>query len=205
MPGWKWIVAILLGCLVRLDAQAADCGREDVEYYLNRGFTPEQITRLCTVDNTAGEDTASQNPADYESLPPTPAPPETETPAAYLSGAIDSDAVFVDDDTVYFQRTVCSQLGTANRRVCPDITFEIDLAGLQITGDNENGIEVRGDIQRKINNYDELSSREQQVVERYFDKSGTVIPIQAGADIEQARDALQFLVENANPPLVVSE
>lgn len=200
MPERKWLFAILLGCLGQSDVRAADCNREDVEFYLSKGFTPEQITRLCTTD------TDRQNAGDYESVGPDE--PDAGNPATYLALAIDSDAVFVDADKISFRHTACTE---RNRiQVCPDMTLAIELTGLQVTGSGRESsgggsIEVQGKIQRQINNYSRLSPTEQRVVDRLYTEKHAVIPIKDGVDIGEARRALQWLIENANPPLIVSE
>lgn len=200
MPGWKWLFVMLLGCLAQFEAHAADCGREDVEFYLNKGFTPEQITRLCTTDTTR------QSTGDYESVGPGQS--DADNPATYLALAIDSDAVFVNDGKISFRHTACTERNRIH--VCPDMTLAIELTGLQITGTGRGPggggtIEVQGNIQRQINNYSRLSPAGQQVVDRLYTEGHAVIPVKKGVNMDEARQALQWLVENANPPLIVSE
>jgi hypothetical protein len=200
MPGRKWLFVMLLGCLAPFDAPAADCNREDIEFYLNKGFTPGQITRLCTTE------TAGQTAGGYESVGPAGA--DANDPGTFLALAIDSDAVFVDDDKISFRHTACTE---RNRiQACPDMTLAIELTGLQITaaGSDSGGggrIEIRGNIQRQINNYGSLPPAEQRLVDRSSSERHAVIPIKEGVDVGEARRALQRLVENANPPLIVSD
>lgn len=197
----KNLIFAAFGLLALFNAHAVDCDRDDIEFYLSEGFSPEQITHLCTTADTTG-----QNTGDYQTVGPVEA--DSNDPATYLTLAIDSDAVFVDDDKVSFRHTACTE---RNRiEVCPDMTLEIDLRGLQITdtgrGQGEGStIEVQGNIQRQINNYSGLSPAKQRVVDRLYKERHAVIPVKEGADVEEAQRALRLLVENANPPLVVSE
>ena len=199
-------VYALFAMLALSGANAADCGREDIAFYLEEGFTPEQITRMCSTAMT-GEEAAGQNTGDLRSLDP-PDPADSGDPATYLALAIDSDAVFVDDDRISFRHTVCAERGRVE--TCPDITLEVDLRGLQITdtgrgADGESALEVQGNIQRQINNYEALTPAGRQVVDRLYTERRAQIPIREGVSAEQAGRALRLLVENANPPLIVSE
>lgn len=233
MSRWSLLFAAF-GCFALFNAHAAECSRENVDYYLSKGFSPGQITRLCTTagaargdtapdkggsqnftGNNAGQAAGSQKPAadadtaDYESLNQPSIQSEANNPATYLSLAIDSDAVFVDDDKISFRHTTCTR--TQGRiEACPDMTLEIELTGLQITdtgrGSNGGGtIEVQGNIERQINNYSGLSPAERRVADRLYTERHAVIPVKKGVAVEEAHRALQSLVENANPPLIVSE
>lgn len=181
-------------------AHAADCSREDIAFYLEEGFTPEQITRMCGTGTA--EETAGQNTGDLRSLDP-PRPADPGDPATYLALAIDSNAVFVDADRISFRYTACTEQGRIE--ACPDTTLEIDLRGLQITGSGRGALEVQGNIQRQINNYDAFSPAQQRVVDRLFIERRASVPIRQGVNLEQAQRALRTLVENANPPLIVSD
>lgn len=64
-------VFVLLEALPTIAAGA--CSREDVDHYLSRGFTPEQIVKLC--DGLTPRDTPSSAPSRPTS-PSTPAAPE---------------------------------------------------------------------------------------------------------------------------------
>jgi hypothetical protein len=186
-------------------AYAADCGREDIAYYLREGFTPEQITQLCGAEG-AGQSTGNETGPDYQSLDP--GQEDADTPATYLALAIDSNIVFVDDDKIFFRRTACAERGRT--RVCPDTTLEINLRGLQLTGgdresDGRAMLEVQGNIERTVNNYEAFSPGQQQVVDRLYTERRASIPIRDSVEFEQAQRALRLLIENANPPQVVSE
>lgn len=206
MRRWNGIYG-LCGCLLLSGAYAADCSREDIAYYLREGFTPEQITQLCGTEG-AGQGTgneAGQRPDDYQSLGSEQG--DADTPATYLALAIDSNIVFVDDDKISFRRTACAERGRT--RVCPDTTLEINFRGLQITGGRESDgqgiLEVQGNIQRTINNYDAFSPGQQRVVDRLYTERRAAIPIRESVEFEQAQRALRLLIENANPPQIVSE
>ena len=83
------LAAIALLLLTATNAHAA-CTRDDISFYLSNGFTPEQITAICTA---AGESappapTATPEPASSvpsattePAAPPTPVTPEAEAPA----------------------------------------------------------------------------------------------------------------------------
>ena len=40
----------------------ADCNREDIEFYLDKGFTQDQITQLCAASNTSDNSTPDYTP-----------------------------------------------------------------------------------------------------------------------------------------------
>jgi len=54
-------LALLLTFLVSFSAYA-ECNREDVQFYLDKGFTQEQVTQLCSAASTGGESAPDYTP-----------------------------------------------------------------------------------------------------------------------------------------------
>ena len=54
MP-YKYAPLITAIYLLLSSSLHADCAREDVQFYLDKGFTQEQVTQLCAATNSGGE------------------------------------------------------------------------------------------------------------------------------------------------------
>ncbi len=57
----KYIPFFILLCLFISTSTFADCSREDIQFYLDKGFTQEQVTQLCSTSNN-GNDSPDYTP-----------------------------------------------------------------------------------------------------------------------------------------------
>ena len=152
---------LLAGLALACGTARAECARADVQFYLDRGFTQQQIAQLCApepaasrryrayadeyVERRDAEDQARRH-ADWESA---------------LRTAIDATEVEVRRGHLHYTRRLCVREGLSGHRElmlqsCPRIRFRIRLAGLEVH-DRErrkrvffgaSAIEVRGAVDR---------------------------------------------------------
>ncbi len=174
----------------------AECSRDDVDYYLSKGFNPEQITRLC------GKEAS---------------PPSTlsvaDDPKLMLLAAIDAKQPELTDGRLVYTEKQCLEHGISGPfgrrdRICPEITFQIALANLQITDHSKrvgifgkNRIEVKGNIQYKVINQSEFDEVEKRALARnILDKNTVFIPIQSNVKITDVMETLSGLISENTAP-----
>ncbi len=130
----------LLYLLFSLTYVWAECTPETVKFYLDKGFSQEQITKLC-----------SQSSATTPSYQPYQKPVvivqegygtgnsiEEKRALNELRGSIDGRSIDVTDTSINFIRKVCIRAGNSpeiDQRVtqCIDVAFSIARNGLKVT------------------------------------------------------------------------
>ena len=200
----KFSVILLLLFVFIPPGYAAQCGREDVEFYLEKGFSPEQITALCT---TTEADTNTLSTKQRQPVANNNQALMTQ-PEVYLLTAIDSAKAEIKDGALLFEQTICTKHGPVTsmgrqNQVCPNVAFVIKLDDLRITGQQKrpkfiggNHIKVAGNIAQSVPDINSLSAAEQPVVRRLYKEppSEVEIPIKPGMDVGRAVEALQTMV-----------
>lgn len=119
----------------------AQCTPENVQFYLEKGFTQAQITKLCS--QASSTDTPTYQPYQkpvvivqegYESGNSA----EERKAISELRGSVDGRSVDVTDTHINYIRRVCIRAGNSpekDQRVdkCVDVAFSLARDGLQVT------------------------------------------------------------------------
>lgn len=153
------IAAIALLFLTATDARAA-CTRDDINFYLSKGFTQEQITAICTAATKAA---TPPTPATPEPAPSTPATPEAETPSTpatpepaaniavvppaggnnkdaerYLREVIDGYDIHIEEGFLHYTARICIPYGRFNtnkepwsKEACELVRHKVTLRGMR--------------------------------------------------------------------------
>ncbi len=176
---------------------AADCQREDIDHYLDRGFTPKQVLELCRNGNAAR----------------TPAQADQQGRALdTLSGLIEGQGFRLDEQYFGFSQTICVAYDRPNyaqqrKKACGMAHYQIARAGLKVDqtrkkllfwGRNEvllssPEIERRYELGQQA-----LSERNQQQLQRELPSGNELsVPARDGVSVSRLQQALQAL---ALPP-----
>ncbi len=184
-----------------------DCSKEAIAYYLEKGFTPEQVTRMCQVPAHSDE-TA------------TPANTATAPTATTVDGQV-ADASrnerwgsLKNDDFVFFSKTILSDSLTVTPETLTyvgeecisygedDITgFQPKVCGVLKTTINRTGLIVlravkdlfifrkaqlliKGEIQREVINLDSLDSDDRKTFARILDPTPETLEIRIREDAD---------------------
>ena len=187
----------------------AECAREDIQFYLDKGFTTEQVTQLCA-GSTGGEkkkyrayteEYVDRQDREYQ------ARMRLEREAA-LRNAIEATDIRIERGYLYYIRPQCVSEGVEKDRAfglksCPNIRYRIKLAGLEIDEKEykkrflfgQRMVRVVGVIGRQ-----EMPGAFADIPDEYWRNvlrkrlekgNSTKIPLRAGVDFHFARDALQ--------------
>lgn len=176
----RWILLFLiLAGLFSSEASASNCSRSDVDYYLEKGFTPAQIVDLCGAKPGASVD---QAPETGTSISPN-APPSSKMPneqmheRVLVESAIDAESVQVTPEAIEFIQDRCLPYGKENDlelqpRACLVMQTRIARNSLQVVDAAEpsllslqGSLTLKGQIEREI--LDRKKVRQQDLT-RFF-------------------------------------
>lgn len=193
-------------------AMAADCSREDVDHYLSKGFTPEQIVSLC---------------GDASEAPPSPEPPPAASSAGgaadsdesrraldYLDQATRAEKWHIDEEGVLsFSHPVKVVFGEedvfGNReRVRPYIDVSLKLSELRIVGLSKRipllrrgSVTLSGEMWLEAVGEEGFEDDERAAIQAYLEERRTnqtfELEAEPGGDIEQVRRELDRLGRRA--------
>lgn len=177
-------------------AQAADCSRDDIDHYLDRGFSPKQVLELCrSGGGNQSLQQASQNSQQLDALRAT----------------IDARDISLDQDTLSFQRELCVKydrpdFAQQRKKACGTARYQLARKGLQVEQSNtkllfwgRNEVLISSpQVERSYNlGQEALSQRNQRRLQKVLDKrqqdNTIAVPVRAGVAISAARQQLQDL------------
>ena len=202
----------------------AECSRNDVEYFLKKGFSREQVVAICeeAKPKQFGE-SAVQNEEDYEAynreletrLRVERKLQREEDDVALLKTAIAGDDIKITSDWLDFKSPFCISAGNnpdveARIKVCPKVLYRIYFKGLRVKdyerkylvfGTRE--IEVEGTIKRKLmHDFKEyppgIRKRLLDAYKANVREEGTFIPIRKDYPISQVQEVLRAHASRAS-------
>lgn len=202
---------------------AAECSRNDVEYFLKKGFSKEQVVAICEAAKPKqfGESDV-QNERDYQAyskelearLRIERKLQKEEDDVTLLKTAIAGEDIKVTSEWMDFKSPFCIAAGNnpdigARERVCPLVLYRVYFKGLQVKdyerkylifGTRE--IEVEGTIKRKLlHDFKEYPpSIRRQLINAYktnVREGGTFIPIRKDYPISRVQEVLRSYAHRA--------
>lgn len=190
----------------------AECSRDDIQFYLDKGFTTEQVTLLCSEPASEGkkkyraytDEYVDRTDQEYQ------ARMRVEREAA-LRNAIEATDIRLERGYLYYVRPQCVSEGVEKDRAfglksCPNIRYRIKLAGLKVDEKEhkkrflfgQKMVRVTGQIKRQ-----EMPGAFADIPDEYWrnvlrkrlEKGNTTkIPLRDGVDFHFARNALKDMV-----------
>ena len=191
----------------------AECSRDDIQFYLDKGFTTEQVTLLCSKPaserkkkyHAYTEEYVDRQDQEYQ------ARMRVEREAA-LRNSIEAIDIRLERGYLYYVRPQCVSEGVEKDRAfglksCPNIRYRIKLAGLKVDEKEhkkrflfgQKMIRVTGQIRRQ-----EMPGAFADIPDEYWRNvlrkrlekgNKTKIPLRDGVDFHFARGALKDMAE----------
>ncbi len=204
-------VITYLACLVFImfSSQAnAACSRDDITFYLDKGFSTDQITALCSEAarpvGLPGSETQKSEPHDTEQGSASAAVDEN---ALFLQRAIKAKEIKLSYESLQYTQKICIEYGEEDLygftpKVCPDVIFTIALKGLEVTGTGKKygfygtpEARVKGLIKREIIGElkDQKPEDRELILEKFEKGDKTAIPIRDDYSLERVKQVLQEL------------
>ncbi|MCW8853542.1 MAG: hypothetical protein OQK76_02445 [Gammaproteobacteria bacterium] len=196
---------VLISTLIGLSHNTyAACSRDDVDYYLTKGFSTDQITTLCA--------TSSSPPTHITGKEPASATQTSEQPVSnnntelFLREAIKGRNVVLTNHSLAYTLKVCIKYGEEDLygfapKACPNVRFILVLNDLEIKEPvkklffNPDEIEVTGDITRNIiDGLEKYTTEEQTLILNKLESGNkTAIPVRDDISIDRVFQALEQL------------
>ncbi|MBV2120963.1 MAG: hypothetical protein KUF74_05860 [Candidatus Thiodiazotropha sp. (ex Ctena orbiculata)] len=220
-----WVVTkffiVILTLIVCLNQSFAACTRSDVEYYLDKGFSTDQITEICTSisppgsNKIPGDRTDMATPAEKKASEDVQQQKQIrnkESSSAqdieqFLKIAIKGRDIQLTQDSLNYTREECVQIGEEDLYgftpiACQDVKFAIGRNGLEVVktgkkyilyGDGE--AIVKGSIRREIiGQLKDRKPRDRKLILTKMEKGDqTAIPIRDDIPLERVEKVLREL------------
>ncbi len=204
--------ATFLACSGQADAA---CSRSDVAFYLEKGFSHEQIVSLCGEPEASSEPMATSAPPRTEQggaaiAPPlvTAVQPARSGPGQFLMDSINGYDIAVTQESIGYTRKDCFRYGPEDQfgfqaKVCPEVRYTINLKGLDVVDTGREflffgggEIKVAGGIDRFIlNGMEEVTEASRKLILKQVHADGNhlVIPVREGVPLERVTGSLKEL------------
>ncbi len=193
---------------------AGSCNMEQIDQFLQRGFTHEQVVKLCGNPQTA-ESSASQKALESSTTSPTQKPVTQSNPGIdkdtfYLQTVIDADKVEVTPEAIIYWQDKCYKYGTEGftgfrPKACINMRTTIQRKGLEVVRAAKGIIMIRdqemivsGDIKQDVLNPEKLKPKTLKAFNSDYPSSVAEIniPVKKGIDPVKVAETLKRLIVN---------
>ena len=178
---------------------ASGCSKADIDYYLQKGFTHDQVTRLCSIP-------VASAPAQAPSYSATPQTSSIKVDESFLTSALNARNVKLTSSQLSYNAKECdSYYPYGNYKmeevdVCVNSNVTINFSGLQIKDSSKGLFLIKdaelilaGNINREYLNYAKIRHQERADVQRLFPTTPKEIsvPVRRGFDPEEIAQRLK--------------
>ncbi|MBE9559691.1 MAG: hypothetical protein IMF15_02820 [Proteobacteria bacterium] len=187
---------------------SATCSRDDITFYLDKGFSTDQITTLCSEASApAGEKPKSEQQSSEQQF----VSPVADDNALFLNRAIKGQEIKMSSDSLqYTLKKMCMEYGDEDlfgftNKVCPDVTFTIAFKGLEVLDTGKKygfygtpEVKVKSSVIKRviIGELKNMKPEERELILEKFEKGfETAIPIRDDFSLDKVK---QVLLELSN-------
>ena len=189
------------------DLMANSCSKADVDFYLQRGFTNDQVVRLCTSSGAAAPNTQ------YQQQYAAPADPKTQAlreDQIFLSTALDVKSVQLTPAEMTYSGEECVVYSPhPNNRdmdesLCVNSRVVVKFAGASITKVSKGfflvkdpELVINGNIKREYLNLNEIRRQERAPIQRLLPSTANTasIKVRSGIDPKKIADVLSKYIK----------
>lgn len=222
----SWLTCLLL-CIPCIGLPA--CDKEDVKFYLDKGFTQEQITQLCTASKAEAPDYTpyQQKVIIYQQGEGAPGVRDGFTykermAIKELQVGTDVVGLIVDQDSIQYTVRVCLAVQEGKEysqrfKACPEVFYKVMRAGLTAVASGkkfglfgQSSITIQGVIERQAKqNFDDYPTQFKQQLKRIFDwktrGNTTQIPVRGNYSVAKIVESLEILAKATDPNLQMAQ
>lgn len=198
---FRALTLLLLGCSASVYA-AVDCTPESIELYLQKGFSHDQVVKLCSEPEEAKTSVSTQ--INRTQINPESEPMSQREMEFYFTTKIKANDLKLTSQYLSFTSKECFQQGDSemiiyNDRVCGLIRTELKLPGLEIVNAEKGAfvfrdteLLVKTDINRSVVNADKMHGKSLKLLQKLLDTTPEQynIPLRDDVDPEQVASRL---------------
>ncbi len=206
----------LSSLMVSSNLMANSCNKDDINYYLQKGFSHDQVVMLCSASgnqtSVSSAPSVSTLPATSYTAPAAPAPNyqnrQFNSDQVFLSTALDARNVIITPQTLSYDAKECAvHTNTPNNsdlddETCVQSHIIISTAGLKVLKASSGlflikdaEMLVQANVQRKYLNLNAIRKQERSAITASLPTQATQIniPVKAGMNVKQVADKLRNL------------
>ncbi len=222
-----FLLALAIGSLA--PPAFSKCSKEDVDFYLEKGFTHEQITQLCAAASDASvpdykpyqqqviiySDEAGPSARDGFTRKESKAIRD-------LEDGVDVIGLKVNQDAIQYTLKICLAVQEGKEysqrfKTCPEVFHSIARSGLEIVVSGkkfmffgQQAVRVKGNIQHKSKvNFDDYPIQFKKQLKRAYDwkanKDVAYLPIRHGYSLTKVLNALNTLAKPAEEGVTLAQ
>lgn len=196
----KYVLAL---CLTSTSMAWGACERSDVEFYLSKGFTPDQITSLCRQSDSSVSQPAKKLMSKAE----------IDDVIERLSQSLRVENLAVEDDVLTFTHTPEIEyekkaIGSGYREVKPNIDVSIPMITLRVLTSSEGipmirspYIKLGGDVSRSVQNLDGYVKQKRKAIDQYLSEQSDKkikLKFQLGVVVDETTSDLKKMIDIYN-------
>ncbi len=173
-----------------------DCSRDAIGYYLEKGFTPEQVSRMCQATVPSASTSISTFQAEVtKPVQQTSSEAMMIDEQVFFNKTILADSLSITPQALSYVRDQCIRYGEEDiitgfrPKVCGSVKTTINRVGLIVLSAvkgfsifKDPELLVKGQIHREVINFEELSSTDRKAFEKILDPSPETFNIETRAD-----------------------
>ena len=193
-----------LGFMMYSSQANAACSRDDVTFYLDKGFSTDQIAAMCSESSAPVSDAPQSEVQNNEQYS---ASTVVDDNTLFLKRAIKAKEIRLDSDSLQYTQKMCIEYGEEDLfgftpKECPDVIFTVALKGLEVLDTGKKygfygapEVRVKSTIKREIiGNLEDKKPEERELILERFEKGDeTAIPVRDDFSLEQVKQVLQDL------------
>ena len=178
-------------------ALANSCSKSDIDYYLQRGFTNDQVVQLCA---GPAQNTSQQQTQGYQATAVQPQQRNLiREDESYLSAALDANGVSLSNQSLTLLPRECIKHGPTSGQasvdlietICVNTKLKINFAGMKIGKVSKSllfvrdaGVILKGNIQRELTGLSQLRRQDREAVIEKLSKTPKEVNIKIRRGID---------------------
>ncbi len=202
-------IAVIALLFLTATAAHAACTRDDIEFYLSKGFDQEQITAICTAAPEASAPSpATPEPADDIAVVPSEDDDVTDA-ERFLQETIEGHDIFIEQGFLHYTARICIPYGRFNNNkepwveeACELVRHRVALRGMTAKREwisqklfQPRQIYLEGRIEREfVGDLDDFAANVRMEIRRNLqNEAKAIVPIKENMSPDRLLDFLNEL------------
>lgn len=194
-------------CIALSNQVNAACSRDDVTFYLDKGFSTEQISVMCSSTSAGVKSAADTQQSNAKNKEQGPSSTVTDENALYLQRAIKAKNIKLNTESLQYTQKICIEYGEEDLfgftpKACSNVKLNITLKGLEVVGTGKKygfygtpEVRVKATVTRVTSvELKNMNAEEREIfIKKLNNGKTTAIPVRDDFSLEKVSQLLQQL------------